>query len=158
MLSRREQLVIEKGNWSACQFWKFQRAEIRGRENYYWIMAHDDEKSKLFATSTSNKVAMKIMDQTLFVSNWEIENVNLDLDLCGCCIFKSEFSGLVVDVPEGSNKPGISIIQYHCNGRGNQRWVLEKVYNCFVIRNLCSNMVLSPHNMALKSGTKIVQS
>lgn len=34
---------------------------------------------------------------------------------------------MVIDVPEGSNKEGINIIQYHENGRGNQRWVLQGV-------------------------------
>ena len=65
---------------------------------------------------------------------------------------------MVIDVPEASNKDGVAIIQYRLNGHGNQRWVLEKVMDSFVIRNLCSNMVLCPQNKALKSNTKIVQS
>lgn len=67
---------------------------------------------------------MKNFDNTLFVSNWQIEEVDLDKDLKGCCIFRNVFSGLVIDVPEGSDKEGVSIIQYGFNGRGNQRWVL----------------------------------
>lgn len=80
------------------------------------------------------------------------------MDLAGCCVFKSQFSGLVIDVPEGSNKDGVNIIQYGYNGRGNQRWVLEKVIDSYVIRNLCSNMILCPNGKSVKAGTKIMQS
>lgn len=105
----------------------------------------------------SQKLAMKSFDPTLFITNWSIEEVNIEEDLSGCCIFKSAFSDLVIDVPEGSNKDGLGIIQYTCNGRGNQRWVLENVMDSFVIRNLCSNMILSPQNKTVKQGIKIVQ-
>jgi hypothetical protein len=80
------------------------RAEIDGKTNYFWILANDDQNMYLFGSSASNKVSMKNFDNTLFVSNWEIEEVNIDEDLSGCCIFKSAYSGMVIDVPEGSNK------------------------------------------------------
>jgi hypothetical protein len=73
-------------------------------------------------------------------------------------VFKNSLTNLVIDVPEASNKDGVIIIQYNFNGRGNQRWVLEKVIDSFVIRNLCSNMILCPQNKSAKNATKIIQS
>ena len=72
-------------------------------------------------------------------------------------MFRSKFSDLVIDVPEGSSKEGVVIIQYGYNGRGNQRWVLETLKKEFIIRNICSNLVLCPQNRALKNGNKIMQ-
>ena len=87
-------------------------------------MAHDDERKYLCASGMNDQLKIKCFDPTLFITNWSIEEVNLDEDLSGCCIFRSLYSEHVIDVPEGSDKEGIAIIQYQCNGRGNQRWVL----------------------------------
>ncbi len=93
-------------------------------ENYFWIISNEDQNQYLFASSSSAKVGLKNFDNTLFVSNWQMQAVELEKELPGCCIFKSEFSEMVIDVPEASNKDGIAIIQYPLNGHGNQRWVL----------------------------------
>lgn len=99
VLSRRDQLTIEKGNWSGCQFWKLERAEMNHHENYFWVVSSEDEGQFLFASSLSPKVTMRNFDNTLFVSNWEMQEVDLDRDLAGCCAFRSEFSNFVIDVP-----------------------------------------------------------
>jgi hypothetical protein len=91
------------------------------------------------------------------VSNWEIEEVKMENELKGCCVFTNEYSGMVIDLPECSNKEGLKVIQGKFNGRGSQRWVIEKVVESVVIRNLCSSMVLSPHGRVVKAGTKIDQ-
>lgn len=83
--------------------------------------------------------------------------MDINRDLAGCCIFRSVFSDLAIDVPDGSNKEGAVILQSACTGRGNQRWVIENVINCFAIKNIGSNMVLSPQSKPPKSGLKIVQ-
>lgn len=33
----------------------------------------------------------------------------------------------MLDVPEASDKKGVQIIQYPCNFRFNQKWILKKV-------------------------------
>lgn len=72
VLSRKDSLILEKGNWSGCQFWKLERAELDHCKNYFWLIAKDDESLTLFGSSANNKVSMKNFDRTLFVSNWEL--------------------------------------------------------------------------------------
>lgn len=58
----------------------------------------------LFGSGGSDKVHMKNFDSTLFVSNWEIEEVDIRKDLGGCCSLHSCYSKLAIDVPEASGK------------------------------------------------------
>lgn len=53
----------------------------------------------------------------------------------------------MLDVPEASDRKGVQIIQYPCNFRFNQRWILKKVdeingYGYYTIKNVKSGLYL----------------
>lgn len=71
VLTRNQKLAIEKGRWYANQFWNLCRAEINKQGNYFWVIASDNDQKYLFGSAVNDKVTVKSMDKTLFVSNWK---------------------------------------------------------------------------------------
>jgi hypothetical protein len=47
---------------------------------------------------------------------------------------------MVLDVPEASIEGGVRLIQWHRNGRFNQRWTLIKTGNAYQIRSFKSGL------------------
>lgn len=67
--------------------------------------------------------------------------------LAKTCYISSYRSGMVLDVPEASDKPGTQIIQYPCNFKFNQKWILKKVdevngYGFYMISNAKTGLFL----------------
>lgn len=53
----------------------------------------------------------------------------------------------MLDIPEASDRQGMQIIQYPCNFRFNQKWILKKVdelngYNYYMIMSAKTGLVL----------------
>ena len=57
---------------------------------------------------------------------WELSLVLNNKIINRSCYIEYAYSNMVLDVPKASDKPGISICQYPCNNRFNQRWNLIK--------------------------------
>lgn len=67
--------------------------------------------------------------------------------LAKTCYISSFRSGQVLDIPEASDRQGVQIIQYPCNFRFNQKWILKKVdelngYNYYMIYSAKTGLVL----------------
>lgn len=67
--------------------------------------------------------------------------------LAKTCYIASFRSGQVLDIPEASDRQGMQIIQYPCNFRFNQKWILKKVdelngYNYYMIMSAKTGLVL----------------
>ena len=68
----------------------------------------------------------------------------------------------MLDVPESSDKQGVQIIQYPCNFRFNQKWILKKVdeangYGYYMIMNAKTRHYLDIKGELAKEGTPIIQ-
>lgn len=75
--------------------------------------------------------------------------------LAQTCFISSFRSSDVLDVPEASDKQGTQIIQYACNFRFNQRWILKKVdevngYGFYMIMNAKTGLYLDIKGEILK--------
>lgn len=62
-----------------------------------------------------------------------------------------------MDVPEASDKLEIQIIQYPCNYRFNQKWILKKSGDNYHIINAKNKLYLDIKNENHKEGTPIIQ-
>ncbi len=69
-------------------------------------------------------------------------------------------SGLVLDIPDASNAPGVRVQQYPENGGDNQKWRLEPVddnRNWWRIRSVSSGLVLDVENASHDNNAHVNQ-
>ena len=70
----------------------------------------------------------------------------------------SRASGLVLDIPDATNNPGIQIQQFPENGGGNQKWKLVAVPgNYWNIQSLSSGLVLDVEHSSNDNHARILQ-
>lgn len=89
----------------------------------------------LFCDASKANPAVKFMEidslvsQVYLSSLWQLVPVKESQNelLSNLCEISSFRSGQVLDVPEGSDKPGGQVIQKHCNFRFNQKWIFRKI-------------------------------
>lgn len=73
---------------------------------------------------------------------WELIPAQNNTVINRSCYIEYAYTNQVLDVPRASDKPGITICQYPCNNRFNQRWNLIKVGDFYHIQNLKTKMFL----------------
>ncbi len=67
-------------------------------------------------------------------------------------------SGLAVDADHGWTGNGTNILQYHYNGSGNQKWIIELQTNgYYTIKNLATGKVLTVQDFADWDGANVCQ-
>jgi hypothetical protein len=73
-------------------------------------------------------------------------------------LIMSRASGLVLDIPDASNDPGVQVQQYPENGGDNQKWRLEPVGdNSWKIRSVSSGLVLDVEHASGDNHARVIQ-
>ena len=82
------------------------------------------------------------MDRDDSLTKWQLIHVYKNDLINSSCYIEYAYSNQVLDVPEASEKPGTTLIQWFLNKRFNQRWVLIRNGDFFMIRNMKSGLFL----------------
>lgn len=87
---------------------------------------------------------------------FEVVNLNNNT-LRNSCLIVNNLSNKVLDVPEASHKKGVRIVQWKKNRRWNQRWLLIKVGDKYIIRNVLNGLCLDINGQGRNNGEKVIQ-
>lgn len=105
-----------------------------------WIK--DKKKSLKHLHWNGSKLKFMEIDCSDKLTQWDIIPVKYNSFIDRTCFISSVASHNCLDVPEASEKIELQIIQYSCNHRFNQRWMLERVGDCYSIKNAKTNLYL----------------